>query len=96
MFEAIDHVDPNFDPKLTMNSDMKMGIGPLLYGIYESAGNNEKVKQIAEREISFLYIAEKRPDYFNQIFHITLRDGREPMDFVYGIVGEDSWKKLRQ
>ena len=51
VFEAIDHVDPNFDPKLTMPSGMKMGIGSLLYGIYESAGNNERVKQIAERRL---------------------------------------------
>lgn len=94
VFEAIDHVEPGFDPYLIMPDGFKFKTGSLLWKIYENAGNNERIKNIVEREISFLYIAEKRPDQLAPIFYMHVQSGAEPMSIVYDIVGEDSWKKL--
>lgn len=91
VFEVVDHLDDEFNPKFIVTGDYKLPMSDLLYDMYE--GGNEELKQLAEELFSVLYIAEKRP----QLFDIILQSYPGNLtDWVYKIVSEDSWKLAGQ
>lgn len=87
VFEVVDHLDDEFNPRLIASEKVRLPIGDLLYEVYKEG--NEKLKELAEELFSALYIADKRPEQFE---HILTNHSNSLSKIVYYIVTQDSWE----
>ena len=91
VFEAVDHLDDRFTPTLITSARTKLDVGEVLYTMYQDG--DDKLKKIAEELFSSLYVAEKRPEYFE---HYLIEHDSLFAPLVYRIITEDSWKLAGQ
>ena len=91
VFEAVDHLDEEFNPNFIVSETLRLKIGDLLYEVYQKG--NAELKELAEMLFSSIYIAEKRPEILT---HVLDEHNHELKHFVYDIITEDSWELAGQ